>query len=188
MMRPLLTMFAAVGILVTAAAGSSFAADSAAVPLVEPYLTGGGLAKGDAALAARIKAAPNDQQARFGLGVLQFVRAVEHLGQSLYNYGLQDSGASFGIPFLRLPVAANPKPAKITYQLSRQVLQDLLDDLAKAEATLVDVKGDVKLPLHFALIRLDLDGDGQAAQGEALWSFYARLNSQAGAPPRAMTS
>src|SRR5262249_31044537 len=71
-------------------------------PLVEAYLRQGRLAEGEAALRERLKDAPRDDQARFGLGVLQFLRGVERLGQSLHKYGARTENTN--IPFLRLPV------------------------------------------------------------------------------------
>ena len=42
----------------------------------------------------------------------------------------------------------------------------------------IDAK-DVKLPLHFGQIRLDLGGDGKAGPDETLWKLYAQLNAAA---------
>ena len=133
-------------------------------PLVEKYLHDGKLADGEKALLAELLQNPKDDQTRFGLGTLQVVRAVEHLGQSLHRYGLRsDRGQRLRIPFLRLPVPTNPKPEAITYAAARKILQELIDDLKKAEATLAEVRDDkVKLPLRVGLIRLDLAGDGKA--------------------------
>lgn len=133
-------------------------------PLVEKYLHDGKLADGEKALLAELLQNPKDDQTRFGLGTLQVVRAVEHLGQSLHRYGLRsDRGQRLRIPFLRLPVPTNPKPEAITYAAARKILQELIDDLKKAEATLAEVRDEkVKLPLRVGLIRLDLAGDGKA--------------------------
>ena len=133
-------------------------------PLVEKYLHDGKLADGEKALLAELLQNPKDDQTRFGLGTLQVVRAVEHLGQSLHCYGLRsDRGQRLRIPFLRLPGPTNPKPEAITYAAARKILQELIDDLKKAEATLAEVRDDkVKLPLRVGLIRLDLAGDGKA--------------------------
>ena len=105
-------------------------------PLVEKYLHDGKLADGEKVLLAALLDAPKDEQARFGLGVIQFVRAVEHLGQSLHRYGLRlERGQRLGLPFLRLPVPPNPKPEVITYPAARKIFQELIDDLRKTEAT-----------------------------------------------------
>jgi uncharacterized protein (TIGR03000 family) len=130
----------------------------------EVHMLKGQFAQGEAALMERLKASPKDDQTRFGLGILQFIRAIEHLGQSLYRYGLRsDRGQQLNIPFLRLPVPTNPKPEACTYRALRQVFDDLIADLKKAEATLADIRDEqVKLPLQLGLIRLDLAGDGKS--------------------------
>jgi TPR repeat protein len=51
-------------------------------------LEGGGLHAGAQALRRHLATNPNDAQAQFGLGALQFVSAVERLSQELYRYGL----------------------------------------------------------------------------------------------------
>src|SRR4029079_229014 len=87
-------------------------------PLIEQYLHSGELAKGEQALEAALATNPRDDQIRFGLGMLKFVRGVERLGQSLYEYGVKSE--STDIPFLRLPVPKNPEPAPITYTALRR--------------------------------------------------------------------
>jgi hypothetical protein len=140
----------------------------AAEPIVEPpwaeqYFHAGRLADGERALAAQLDRDPKDDQARFGLGALQFLRAVEHLAQSLYRYGVRsDRGRQMNIPLLRLPVPINPRPEKLTYPAVCQILQDWVADLQKAEATLAGIKDDgVRFPLRVGRVRLDLLGDGK---------------------------
>src|SRR5262249_36751621 len=70
-------------------------------PLVEKYLHAGELARGEKDLVAALEATPKDDQLRFGLGVLRFVRGVERLGQGLYRYGVRSEYTN--LPFLRLP-------------------------------------------------------------------------------------
>jgi len=134
--------------------------DAAAPPLVEQYLHSGELAKGEQALEAALAANPRDDQIRFGLGVLRFVRGVERLSQSLYQYGVKSENTNF--PFLRLPVPKNPEPAPVTYTAFRRVLDDFVRDLTAVEETLAGIRDDgVKLPLRLADIRLDLAGTGK---------------------------
>jgi hypothetical protein len=139
---------------------------TAGPPLVESFLHAGRLIDGEKALKVRLGESPGDDQARFGLGVLQFFRAIESLGQSLHRHGLRsERGRLLDIPFLRLPVPQNPNPDPLTYPALRKVLHDLVRDLAKAEATLEAVRDDrVKLPLHLGLVRLNLAGPGQPGQ------------------------
>jgi hypothetical protein len=129
------------------------------IALVEAFLRQGRLAEGEAALSARLNASPQDDQARFGLGVVQFIRGVERLGQSLHKYGCRSENTN--IPIVRLPVPANSDPALICYTDFRRVLNEFHHDLSVAEKTLAAIHDDnVTLPLHLATIHLDLVGDG----------------------------
>lgn len=148
--------------------------------VIEQHLQAGTLPAGEVAMTSVLKLNPKDAQARFGLGTIQFLRAVEGLGQDLGRYGfLQTStiarvGVLLGNP---LPIPENPNPAEISYQQFRQIYQKFVSQLERAEATLALVKtSEVKLPLHFGLIRLDLDGDGKGSDGETLWKIYAQMN------------
>ena len=129
-------------------------------PLADQYLLSGELAQGELALEDAIALNAKDDQARFGLGVLQLVRGVERLGQSLYEYGAKSEITH--TPFVRLPVPRNPDPATIRYEDFRRILSDFHRDLATTDATLAAITDDqVNLPVRLALIRLDLDGDGK---------------------------
>ncbi len=132
-------------------------------PLAESFLLNGNAKAGSIALAERLKEHPDDSQARFGLGVIQFFGAVENLGQSFYRYGLRDVSNSVGnmIPLLRLPVPQNPNPETLTYEDSRRILQSFVDELNVADQTLAKLDDpDVKLPLHITEIKLDFIGNG----------------------------
>lgn len=132
-------------------------------PLAEQYLLDGKLEEGAKALEARLQAAAQDDQARFGLGVVQFLQTFEHLGGNLHKYGLRTEKA-----FLQPPpqvkefLPQNPNPETLTYTAARQIVQTFVDDLVKAEATLADVKDPaVKLPLHVGLIKIDPFGQNK---------------------------
>lgn len=144
-------------------------------PLVEKYLHSGQLSKGELALEAALAASPGDDQIRFGLGVLKFVRAFERFGQKLHEYGVKNENSS--IPFIRLPVPKNPDPAVIHYATFRRMLDDLARDLCAAEAVLARITDDdVRLALKIAHIRLDLDGDGQPT--DALMDLVTKVLRQ----------
>jgi hypothetical protein len=150
------------------------------VPMVEQYLISGRLDQGETALNAQLKANPKDDQARFGLGVLQFLQAVQDLGQSMNRYGIRNfSTTGFILPFLRLPLETNPRPEKIDYQRLRSIIEAFDKKLTQAENTLAQITdGDVKLPLHFGMIRLDLNGDGHLEESSSLWRLYAKVTNQ----------
>ena len=140
-----------------------FAPNASAAPLAEEYLTAGKLDAGEKALKARLEKSPKDDEARFGLGVVQFFQSFEHLGASLHKYGLRTERAFRGMPAqVRQLLPQNPKPEKVSYADVREFLQTWVTDLKRAEETLSAVKDkNVKLPLHVGLIKIDLFGVGK---------------------------
>jgi len=185
MRRTVLLLFVA---LLAAAPNTASSDTTDGQPIVEKFLTSGELAAGEKALSRHLEGHPDDDQVRFELGVLQVVRAVERLGQSLYRYGAKGQrsmllgmmggnfGAGGGVPILRMPVPKNPDPERIDYQQARRILERFAADLEKAEMTLAQVDDpDVEVPLHFGLIRLDLNGDGVRDEKEKLWRVYASI-------------
>jgi hypothetical protein len=149
--------------------------------LLEKHLYAGSLTDGGAALAALGGDAA--AEAKSAQGVLAFVSAVEHLGQSLHRHGLEThpGGVIMQLPILRMPVEPNPSPEPITYEKWRAVLQTLFDDLSAADALLAegagaDTKGEVKLNLDLMKIRMDLNGDGKAADTESFGAIMQALS------------
>jgi hypothetical protein len=157
--------------------------------LTEKFLVEGKLAEGEKALTEMIATHPNDAEALFGLGTIQFVRATEHLVQSFHRYGMRTSFFGNALPFARLPIPANHSPEVIRYSDRRAIMKTFNDDLTKAELTLARIgETNVKLPLHFGQIRLDLNHDGKADGDETLWRIYAQLNAPARAAVTAEAS
>jgi hypothetical protein len=151
---------------------------------LEPSLQQGKLADAERALAGDLKSKPEDDEARFALGVVQFLRAVEGRMQAFYRHGYRSEPGM--IPFTNLPIPRNPKPESLDYKTARKLLQAWIEDLGRAEATLAKVNSpEVKLPLHFGLIRLDFDGDGKAGEDETLWKVYGKFNRGANASAEA---
>lgn len=147
-------------------------------PSIDPYLISGDLTGGEAVMVSRLKVKPDDDKARFSLGVVQLTRTIERMMQSLYRYGLQDAVLGNSIPFLRLPVAPNPNPQILTYENMQQMFRDWVTDLEKVRITLKPIKdAQVKLPLHVGLVRLDFNGDGQATADESLWRVFAAVTN-----------
>ncbi len=144
-------------------------------------LYAGTLQTGDSVLGAIIdKGDPATlSQAQSARGLLQFVRAVEHLSQSLYLYGLETHPGDemMQLPILRVPVEPNPHPEKIDYQKYRAILQDLFDDLNQADAQLAQgAKGEgVKLPLDLAKVRIDMNKDGKANSEESVGLMLEKI-------------
>jgi hypothetical protein len=136
---------------------------AAAEPLAERYMLEGKLTEGEAALRKHLESKPNDDEARFGLGAMQFLLTFEHLGASLHEYGLRSERAFPGMPReFRELLPQNETPQEISNDDARRIVQTFVDDLTKAEATLAKINDDnVKLPLHVGLIRVDLFGQGK---------------------------
>lgn len=102
------------GLLPEISFGQTFATD------FEQLLTTGKLTAAIDLAAARVKAAPEDAQARFSEGIAEFLFAVEGLGQGLHRYGLRNFYSNdmlefIELPFLRLPVPENLNPEEVTY-------------------------------------------------------------------------
>ena len=148
----------------------------AEAPDLDQYLETGKLSEGITDFEKHLNQDGNDHEARFGLGVLQFLKSIEGLAQDHYRYGLM-SHRLREVPILRLSVPLNENPEQISYQKAREALQDFVDDLEKAEKTLARVDtSNVKLPIHFGKVRLDLNGDGNADDNERFWKIYANFN------------
>jgi hypothetical protein len=157
------------------AAAVPAAADEAAVTLTQGHLAAGTLAPAEVDLQAMIAADGANQEARFGLGMVRFVAAVEHLQAGLYRYGLSAPRA-FGVPILRLPVPDNPRPQPIGYSDFRKLLSGFVDDLASAESALAAVTSpDVKLPVDLRRVAYDIDGDGRIGPEERLTALLDRV-------------
>lgn len=127
--------------------------------VAEMYLHEGRLADGERALLLALDTNSKNDEARFGLGVIQFVRAVENLGRALYEYGAVSEKATQ--PFLRVPVPKNETPTAISYRALGRVLDSFAADLNRAETTLAGIQDEqVKLRLRLAPIKLDFSGTG----------------------------
>lgn len=159
--------------------------------LLEKHLYAGTLSDGAAALSG-LPEGDGLAEKKAALGLIAFVSAVEHLGQSLHRHGLEThpGGVMMQLPVLRMPVEPNPNPEPVTYEKWRAILQTLADDLGKADTLLAegakaDVGGSVKLPLDLMKVRADLNSDGAAAEKESLGAILQALSrmSEPTTPP-----
>ena len=125
-----------------------------AAPDVDALLASGKFDEGATTLEAHLKVQAKDDTARLGLGIMQFVGAVQRLGQKLAVYGPRPRFAALGIP----NAADVPAPAELlTYPRLRAINQEWLDDLARVEATLAKIETEeIKLPLHVGRVKLNL--------------------------------
>lgn len=165
---------AALGLLL----GLSFvpaSADEAARAETIKALDSGKLEDGAVALTAMFTADGLNDDARFGLGIIRFVQAIEHLSQGLYRYGLQPP-RSFVMPIVRLPVPENPNPEPVDYKKFREILLTFVADLTAAEKVLARVNAsDVKIPIDLSSVRYDANGDGTIGEDERFISVMARV-------------
>ncbi len=160
-------------------------------PAIEPFFAEGRLADGEAMLLDQLKQSPDNSEAKLSLGVVRTLITVEQLGQNLYRHGssprnfflLGQLGGQMGgggLPILRMPVPKNPNPEPIDYERFREIVAEFLSGLEKAASTLAAVNdADVKLPLNFGRIRLDLDGNGATSEGEELWRILSVIQGRA---------
>jgi len=154
-------------------------------PLVEKYLLSGNFSQGEQDLKAHLETNPKDDQARLGLGTLQFMQSLDHLSKSWYRYGINSNTRNAILPFFRLPVPNNPNPEQIDYESVRQVFKKMIKDLEKADQTLAKIESkDVKLPLHLFEIHFDINGDGKKNKSEDLNAFLDELFDLKRIPPR----
>ena len=154
--------------------------------VLDKHLQQGQLAAAQADLQVRLTAEPSDAKARFALGVVQVLSAVEKLGQQQYRFGAM-SGSIRNLPVLRLRVPVNPKPEEVRYEQVRQIFADFQQRLVSAEAELakIDLKQDFKLKLNLNTIRLDLIGNGKKEDRSTFIEVFNAVNQQgpAAAPP-----
>ena len=132
-------------------------------PLCEPYLMKGQFSEGEQALEAHLQLNPTDDQARFGLGVIQFLQGVEHLGTSLSRFGLEENsaiGLGGQVPFLRFPVEKGQARQQVELDDVREMFKQIIVHLEKADKTLEGITSDeVRLPLHIYQINFDFNED-----------------------------
>ena len=152
---------------------------------LEAFLTTGRVGEARQAFAESVAAQPLDDEARFALGIAQFLQAVERLGQGFYRYGLEPPPIlAMAMPYLRLPLPQNPSAEEIAYDDLRGVINQWAKDLREVERTLGQLSEvDIRLPLRIGLIRLDWNSDGSAADSESLWQLYVHVNVNASRIP-----
>lgn len=140
------------------------------------YTSDGDLAGCHAALNELLKGSPDDQAARMALGITEFLQAVEGLTQSQFHYGLFHHD-DIRLLAADLPVGWNEDPQPISYEDARTLISDFRERLASVESTLGEVdSSNVALQVHFGRIKLDINGDGEAAEDERFFQLYRAVN------------
>jgi hypothetical protein len=149
--------------IVAAVVACLLAGPARAEPLAVKYLYEGKLAAGEKALTARLADHPNDDQARLGLAAIQVFAAFERLGTDMHKYGLRTRSLFVAMPAeWKKLMPENPKPERLSYAAYRQMVQNLVDDAKRIDATLARIKdAKVKLPIQMGKVRIDLFGQGK---------------------------
>lgn len=114
----------------------------------------------------------------FGLGLIDFIAAYEHLAQAFYRHGATAPNLPVAAMLLGtgmdLPSKpANPDPEPLTYQGMRDILEGFVSDLDTARASFeqAGAAGDFVITIDPLRVRLDLDGDGSVGNTETLASL-----------------
>lgn len=122
----------------------------------------------------------NVQDSCFGLGLLTLVGAYQGLAQDLYRYGATVPGGTpaallFGIGPVEDAAPANPHPDKLTYPTLRDMLDNFVVQLDTARAAFEEASAasDFVVTIDPLKVRIDLDGNGQAGNGETLGALLA---------------
>jgi len=155
--------------------------------ILRDNLYAGTLAQGMARLEPM---AASDQEAKFGLGMLQLATGVEHLAQALYRHGLAAPDAGMLGPLGVVPIPPNPEPEALDYGKVRAIAAALVEDMDTARATLEQAgeSGDYVVLIDPLQIRFDIDGDGVASENESLGfvveaALGIQLRPEVGAAP-----
>lgn len=137
---------------------------------LDEFLSQGKLVSAASHFRSVVAEQPTEPTARLALGLVEFLQALEYLGNSNYRWGILSNSATEGLPLLRLPVPENPNPDQVSYDELRSVVEQFQTKLRAVEETLAQVETrEVYLPLYLGRVRLDLNGDGATADGETLW-------------------
>lgn len=119
----------------------------------------------------------NTAQFQSELGLCEFLNNNEALLQDLYRYGLRPHGdlLRFLLPGFRIPVPENPLPRRIGYEDTRAMVVRYRDGLRRAQAALDRVDGDMLIPLHVGLIKLNIDGNKELDESETAYLLFANM-------------
>ena len=145
------------------------------VTTLETYLYQAKLAEGETALRLELDERPQDDNLRFSLGVIQFFRAIENVGQSLYEYGALSNRLSE--PILRLNVPQNDNPSELSDEEFGRVLDAFRNDLLKAERTLAEIQDDqVKISIQLSKVTLRIASTQEGTISLTKWMQDIRIN------------
>ena len=104
---------------------------------------------------------PDNDNIRAAAGMLRFFSAVELLNRGFYRYGA--TAPDLILRPLQVPIPTNPDPEPFTYELSRRLAEQSIDNMTAAARLLADVKDpDVAFIVPLGQMKFDFTGDGTA--------------------------
>jgi len=142
-------------------------------PDIGPQLSNGKLAEAEQALLKYLTPAVDDDLARFQLGTVQVVRAIERLSQDGARYGTLNRAMM--IPFVRVGgfTETGRQPEPVTYEDVRQMIDRFQKEIIKAERTLARIEDEqLAWTLNLDDVRLDMNGNGQFGERETLGTLF----------------
>jgi hypothetical protein len=121
------------------------------------------------------RAEAGDQEARFGVGFVRFVRGVESFAQMLYFHGLAAPETGPMGPALALPVPINPDPTPLDYNTVRGILEAVVFNFDVAGEDLIKAgEGDYVVLIDPLKVRIDVNGDGASEDTETIGQVLSR--------------
>lgn len=121
----------------------------------------------------------------FTKGMIELIGAYEDLAQAMYRHGATSPNSSaldllFGMGGTSDAAASgNPNPEPLTYEGLRTILDDFSRNLTSAGSFFerAEVGTDFVIPIDPFRVRIDLDGNGTAGEGETLALLLADYNA-----------
>lgn len=181
-------LFVGVGLALWAGAIAADGPSSATIPdhaaQFERLMSRGQLSAAQVYFDQALRQSPDDSQARLGLGLTQFLQALEFLGQANHRFGILDNPLVRRLPLARLPVPENREADLVTYEDLRSAIAEFSQRLALSEQTLAQVNTVQVQPflVYPGRIQLDLDGNGALVEEETFWRILAIANPQVTQP------
>lgn len=181
--HPLLLVFAvALGLLMAVVAPAQTNID-AALDTACTHLYVGETAAAEESLTTALESIGDDDSLLHLLAHVRLLRMIEGNCQDLYEMEPSRLVAmglmmQLGPEWRELPEAGEVKP--FSYVDLRKIFAANIADLKRVDETLAKIgDSDAKFAIRIGLIRLDLNGDGQADDSEAFWQIYRNLNREA---------
>ncbi len=129
------------------------------------------------AIEAHLADHAGDDRALFALGLMRAIRGFEVIAQGGHRYGATSTLGRAGM--MIFPPAAvlppNPHPDPVSIEDLRAVIADAMAHAQAADDALARVDADFALTADVLAIRLDLNGDGIAGEGERLLAMMDRV-------------